>query len=158
MERDAARAPDPTLSRERSWPPFHERFRTTVARNTTLAIVIGGVVAWRAGRLALWPVAACAALWLTCGGHYLEVWYLDWLRPRLAPSPAVHAAARMLTWFLGGILLGMGVAATMRLFSLTHAMRRPPWWMFGVILIVAELIVHATLALRRRPSFYDGAG
>jgi energy-coupling factor transporter transmembrane protein EcfT len=158
MEPDAAKVPEASLRRPTSWPPYREPFASTVARNATLAVVIGGIVAWRAGTIALWPVVSAAALWLTFGGHYLEVWYLSWLRPRLTPSRVVGAAVRVIVWFLGGILLGNGVKATLRLSSLTQGTRRPAWWLFGVILVVAELLVHAMLSLRRRPNFYDGAG
>jgi hypothetical protein len=37
---------------------------------------------------------------------------------------------------------------------------RPPrlglWWAGGLVFIGLELVVHGTLALRRRPSFYRG--
>src|SRR3954451_21809725 len=139
------------------WQPHHEPLATTVMRNATIALVVGALVAWRSHNPAMWPVSTGLALWLTFGGHLLEVWYLNWLRPRLAPSRLGGVAARVIVWLVGGIALGVGVVWSMRLSRLTQWMR-PSWWMFGVIFIGVELIAHAALALRRRPSFYDGAG
>ena len=45
MESDAARSEGTYLGRRKSWQPYHEPFASTAARNVTLAVVIGGVVA-----------------------------------------------------------------------------------------------------------------
>lgn len=97
-------------------------------------------------------------LWVSFGGHWVELWFLNWLRPRLSRSRVVQVAARVGTWFVGGVGLGLGIALTMRLSRLTRAVELPPWWVAGVAFIAVELIAHVALAARGRPDFYNGNG
>jgi hypothetical protein len=141
-----------------SWLPYREPLATTLVRNAVLALLIGGVVAWRLGRMPLWPAAAGLALWFTLGGHCVEIWFLNWLRPRIAPSRRAQLATRLAVWFAGGVILGLCVFATMRLTGMTHAIPVRRWWIAGVVFIGVELGAHLGLAASRRPNFYDGAG
>ena len=140
------------------WQPYREPVAATLARTVAIALVAGGVVAWGVGRLDVWPVAAGFALWFSFGGHWVELWFLNWLRPRLAPARRLQAAARVAVWFLGGVALGGGVAASMRLVPVTRGLERPTWWAVGAAFVALELLVHLTLAVRGRPNFYNGAG
>ncbi|MEP6571733.1 MAG: hypothetical protein ABJD11_03525 [Gemmatimonadota bacterium] len=138
------------------WQPFSEPIRTTMTRTVSLALVVGAAVAWRFGRLALWPLATVLVLWFSFGGHWVELWFLNWLRPRLARERLAQVGARIAVWFLGGILLGLGVVSTMRLSQLMQGIARPAWWVAGVAFVALELIVHLAFLLRRRPNFYQG--
>ncbi|MSV27587.1 MAG: hypothetical protein EXQ52_02420 [Bryobacterales bacterium] len=58
----------------------------TILRTGMIAFAVGAVLArWWSG-LANWPLATLLALWPSFGGHWLEVWFLNWLRPRLSPA------------------------------------------------------------------------
>jgi hypothetical protein len=63
------------------WKPYEEPFRTTVLRNAIIAIVVGAALAQLRGGLARWPLATLLALWPSLGGHWVELWFLNWLRP-----------------------------------------------------------------------------
>jgi hypothetical protein len=141
-----------------SWQPFRESIRTTLGRTVGIALVVGGAVALGVGRLDVWPVAAGLMLWISFGGHWIELWFLNWLRPRLAPTRLVQTATRVVVWFLGGVVLGYAIAACMRLSPLTRGLAPWPWWAAGVGFIAVELLAHLVLALRRRPNFYGGDG
>jgi hypothetical protein len=93
-------------------PPFHEPLRNTILRTGILAIALGAVLARFSGGWTRWPVASLLVLWFSFGGHWVEVWYLNWLRPRLPDARAPQSAARSVVWFGGGILLGFGMRAT----------------------------------------------
>jgi hypothetical protein len=95
-------------------------------------------------------------LWFSLGGHWVELWFLNWLRPRLGEARVAHIAARLVIWFVGGAALGAGVAMTMRLARWPQAVRQPAWWLAGFAFIAVELCAHAALSLRRRPNFYSG--
>src|SRR5437016_4216295 len=140
------------------WEPHREPLRATLSRTIVLAVVVGGVVAWRFGRLQWWPAAAGLALWFTFGGHWVELWFLNRLRPRLPRSRTVQAIARVTSWFLAGVGLGFGVLLTMRVFALAPGVALPAWWVAGLLFVGVELIVHAVLFLRRRPNAFTGAG
>jgi hypothetical protein len=139
------------------WQPFREPLRVTLLRTGTIAIVVGALLARFWGSLARWPLATLLVLWPSLGGHWVEVWFLNWLRPRLSIVRGVQVAARVGVWFVGGIALamGMGLTAMAAGFRPVH---RPAWWLAGVVFIGIELVAHLVLQLRRRPSFYNGRG
>jgi len=113
---------------------------------------------WWGGGLARWPVATLLMLWPTLGGHVLELWFLNWLRPRLSPSRRVQIAARIAVWFVGGSLLGLGMAFTATTLGAVRPASWPPWWLAGIAFTGIELVAHSALLLRGRPSFYNGLG
>ena len=141
------------------WQPFREPLRTTLVRTVVLALILGALLArWWGGGLARWPIATLLMLWPSVGGHLLEMWFLNWLRPRISPARRVQVVARVAVWFLGGSLLGLGMAFTATLLGAFRPAHWPPWWLAGIAFTGIELVVHAALQLRGRPSFYSGLG
>ena len=136
--------------------PYREPLRTTLLRTVTIALVVGAVVAnWRGG-LAAWPRATLLMLWPAFGGHWVELWFLNWLRPRLSHSRAVQVVARLLVWFVGGVILAMGMHLTAMSLGGFRSDRWPAWWVGGLAFIGIELVTHLVLQLRGLPSFYNG--
>ncbi len=78
--------------------------------------------------------------------------------PRLPAARPVQIAARAAVWFIGGIVLALGMAMTARLLAQWRPARWPAWWIGGLAFIGVELAVHSVLQLRGRRSFYDGRG
>lgn len=140
------------------WKPYREPLSATLWRTIGIAVVGGGVLAWAFGRLREWPVLSALVLWFSFGGHWVELWFLNWLRPRISSSRGSQVAARLVVWFVGGVVLGFGVVFSMRLTSLTVRGWPPPWWVGGVVFVAVELVAHLALFLRGRPSFYGGEG
>jgi hypothetical protein len=138
------------------WLPYREPLRTTMLRTGIIAIVVGGVLARSWGGLARWPTAALLLLWPSFGGHWVEIWFLNWLRPRLSIAPGVQVAARVGVWFVGGIGLAIGMGLTAM--ALTGFRHWPAWWLAGLAFVGIELVTHLVLQLRGRPSFYNGRG
>jgi hypothetical protein len=141
-----------------TWQPYHEPLRTTLLRNLTIALIVGAVLSARWGGLSRWPIATLLALWPTLGGHYVELFFLNVLRPRLPAARPVQVAGRLAVWFVGGTLLFLGMALTAALIGFRPA--RPSewvtrWWLPGLAFIAIELFVHLLLHLRRRPNFYN---
>ena len=135
-----------------------EPLRVTLTRTVGIALIAGAALASRSGGLALWPIMSVVMLWPSLGGHYVELAYLDVVRPRLSDSRAVHTLARIAVWFVGGVLLAIG----MRISAIAvHAPRPLPasaWWIGGIVFIGIELVAHLVLHARGRPSFYTGRG
>lgn len=140
------------------WQPFRERISATLWRTFGIALVLGGVLAWQFGQLRAWPILSALVLWFSFGGHWVDLWFLNWLRPRLSRSRVSQVAARLVVWFVGGVGLGFGVVLTMRMSPMTRAVRLPPRWVAGIVFVAAEVIAHGVLSLRRRPSFFSGEG
>src|SRR5436190_24148411 len=139
-----------------SWQPYREPLRTTLRRTVLIAVVAGAVAASMSGGIKWWPLTTLVMLWPSFGGHWIELWYLNWLRPRLSSARWVHVGGRVAVWFTGGLLLGLGVRLTV-----IAAVHRPPvwaWWVPGLAFIGIELIPHTIFQLRGRPSFCNGRG
>jgi len=152
-------------------PPCREPFHQTLARTISIALVIGAVLArWPigsggAGWLMRWGIGTLLALWPSLGGHGVEVFFLNFLRPRLVASRAVQAAARIATWFIGGALLALAMKLTAIALVGEGAgglLARMPaeqlCWVGGLAFIGIELVAHLVLQLRGRGSFYDSRG
>src|ERR1043166_6548516 len=140
------------------WQSYREPLRVTVVRTGLVALALGGVLARWWGSVQLWPAASILALWFSFGGHWVELGFLNWLRPRLPARRDVQMGARLGVWFIGGVLLALGMSATasvLRGLPLQGALR---WWFGGLAFIGLELVVHFLTFLRGRPSFYNGRG
>ena len=127
-------------------------------RTGTIAIVVGAVLARFSGGLARWPLATLLVLWPAFGGHWIEIWFLNWLRPRLSMARASQVAARVGVWFVGGTGLAIGVGLTAMAVAGFRPARWPAWWLGGLAFVGIELVAHLALQLRGRPSFYNGRG
>lgn len=107
-------------------------------------------------------MATLLVLWLSFGGHWVELWFLNWLRPRLSGARAVQVGARALVWFVGGTVLAIGMGLTAMAPGGFRPARwsawGPAWWLGGLAFIGIELVIHLVLQLRGRPSFYNGRG
>ena len=140
------------------WQPYREPVRNTAMRTVGIALVVGGVVSLASrGRIA-WPMAALLVLWISLGGHFVELFFLNWLRRRLPVARGVQIAARLATWFVGGVVLVLGMNLTARLLIEVGLRMQPAWWLGGLVFIGVELVAHLVLQLRGRPSFYNGRG
>jgi hypothetical protein len=140
---------------EATWQPFREPLWVTVRRTGLIALIAGVIFAAASGRLANWPAATLLLLWPSFGGHWIELWFLNYLRPRLPSGRAVQVAARIVTWFAGGIILTLGALLT----AAGMGIRAPhwlAWWLGGLAFIAIELTVHLVLLLRGKRNFYNG--
>ena len=135
---------------------FSEPWPTTLARTAGLALVIGIGVGLYQHRLSAVPTTTVLALWFTLGGHFVELWYRNELRPRIASRP-LALFARLIAWFVGGSALFWGALVTRTLMG-DHRNTSWPWWAGGVLFVGAELAIHVWLRVRRQPSVFDGRG
>jgi len=135
-----------------------EPLHLTLTRTGMIALVVGALLAWWFGGLARWPIVTLLALWPSLGGHCVELLFLNRLRPSLPVARAVQAAARVGMWLIGGIGLFLGMRLTAMLLPGFPTAHWPAWWLGGLAFIGIELAAHLLLALRGRPSFYNGRG
>jgi len=149
------------------WRPYRESLRTTLLRTISIAAGVGALIAWRIGALRAWPIATIIVLWPSLGGHYVEIFYLNFLHPRLRPSRSDSTrggaiAIRLVVWFIGGIVLSLCMRLTAMLLipNRVHGFHgpRPIWWIAGLGFIAIELTAHGILRLRGIGNFYDGRG
>jgi hypothetical protein len=136
--------------------PYREPLRVTLARTLSIAVVAGAVVSLFDGGIKAWPALSVLMLWPSFGGHWIDLLFLNGIRPHLPRSGVVQRVARVAVWFVGGIVLAAGVRLTARML-----LARPsPAWLTpviaGTLFVAIELVAHAALQLRGRPSFYNG--
>ena len=140
------------------WQPYREPLHITILRTCTIAVIVGGVLARFWGGMGHWLIAALLVLWPSFGGHWVEVWFLNWLRPRLPVARGVQVAARVGVWFAAGIALAIGMDLTAMALAGFRPAHWPDWWLGGLVFIGIELAAHLARQLRGRPSFYNGRG
>ena len=87
----------------------------------------------------------------------MEVWFLNWLRPRIAPMAGVQTAARILVWFGGGSLIALGMRLTATAFG-QWRLQWLTWALGGAAFVGVELAIHLVMQFRGKPSFYNGGG
>ena len=137
---------------------FREPLRVTLTRTISIALLAATIAAPRLGGIRRWPVLVALMLWPAFGGHWLEVLFLNWLRPRLSAKQSIQTVARLLLWFGGGIVLALGARLTAKLLLAHPPVSWLPWFIAGTGFVVVEHIAHAGLRARGRPSFYSGGG
>ena len=135
-----------------------EPLRVTLTRTVGIALIAGAALASRSGGLALWPVMSVVMLWPSLGGHYVELAYLDVVRPALSASRSVQTLARIAVWFVGGMLLAVGMRFTAIALRAPRPLPASMWWIGGFVFVALELVVHLALHARGRSSFYGGRG
>lgn len=138
--------------------PFQEPIRQTLFRTVMIAVIVGGAIALPSRKWSIWPLATLLVLWPSFGGHWVEVWFLDWLRPRVSPTPGVQAATRVLVWFAGGCLLSLGMRLTASAFVPWRSSQWLTWYLGGAAFVGVELVMHLLIQLRGKPSFYNARG
>jgi hypothetical protein len=140
------------------WQPFQEPIRQTLFRTVMIAVVVGGAIALSSRKGSSWPLATLLVLWPSLGGHWVDVWFLNWLRPRVSPSPGVQAASRLLVWFGGGSLIALGMRLTASAFVQWRAPQWLTWWLGGAAFVGIELVIHLLMQFRGKRNFYNGRG
>jgi hypothetical protein len=140
------------------WRPYREPLRVTLTRTISIAIVAGAVVASRSGGVRRWPLLSLLMLWPALGGHWIDLAFLNWLRPRLPVSRRIQVVARIAVWFVGGMALALGARLTATLLLEHQSLAWLTWAMAGTAFVGIELVAHGALHLRGRPSFYNGLG
>jgi hypothetical protein len=140
------------------WQPFREPVRDTALRTVGIAVVVGVALALASSGRIPWWMGVLLVLWISLGGHFVELWFLNWVRPLLPTARGVQIAARIVAWFVGGIVLSFAMALSARVLTGSWPARQPAWWVGGLAFIGLELLVHVGLQLRGRPSIYDGQG
>lgn len=151
--------------------PCRERLATTLTRTILIALVVASVLtvvrlrhvpsSMAESRFALALLVSVA--WISVGGHWVELFYLNVLRPRRAHWPdASLALLRLTVWLIGGTILALAAITTHSLVATAHP-PRPPQLITalkfgGPLFVGVELIVHTLLALKGRPSFWNRRG
>jgi hypothetical protein len=143
------------METNRSSSRIEEPLWRTLRRNIGIDVVVSAVIAlWRHDFQRFLPVMLLA-LWPTLGGHYVEVAFVNYLRPRLPQAGAIQVLVRLLVWFAGGLLLYLGMTFTSRILPIKPLPIRF-WWCAGLLFVGLELGLHAILAIRGRSEFYGG--
>jgi hypothetical protein len=138
--------------------PYREPLRATLLRTLTIAAIAAAALVLGRGGLARWPVAFVVMLWPALGGHYVELAFLNGLRPRLPDSRYLQAVVRLGVWFAGGVVLMFAMKVTGFALALIQGHAWPEWWVGGIAFAAIELVVHSALQMLGRPSFFNGRG
>jgi hypothetical protein len=155
-------------------PAATESLRATLLRTVPLALLIGTIATLSVRGMPVnaadwkgWTARVAAALWITFGGHYIELLYLRGVLPYIAtdqePSNIsrwfVRLGARCAVWATGGAVLWIGGMTTYVLIMSARLLRPqelPLIALQGALgLVIIELLgVHVAMTLIGRPSVW----
>lgn len=135
-----------------------EPVRNTALRNGTIALGLGVILALAFGRPALFPQMAVVALWPSFGGHFVEILFLNYLRPLLPNSRPLLTLIRLGMWFVAGTAFAFCMKWTAVQLGITSHAKSPVWWIAGLSFIGIELLAHLGLLLSGRRNFYSSTG
>ena len=115
------------------------------------------------GECYVWLVLVLAVAWISFGGHWVEIAYLNVIRPRIARLPdAALMAVRIAVWLVGGTLLFVGAAVTRSMLTVGQlpdgGLLRDVLLLGGPIFVGVELVVHSVAYLLAQPSFWNRLG
>jgi len=150
---------------------YRESLATTITRTGLIALVLGsiGTVA-RLGRVPSsgmewygWLVLVLFVSWISFGGHWVELFYLNFLRPRIARlHDGLLILVRVAIWLVGGAILFLGAVTTRSLLSSgdwpTDPQVQGAVLYGGPMFVVIELVVHLIAVAIGRPSFWNLRG
>ena len=128
--------------------PYEETLRATLIRTGLIAVCLATFAILRGGALTpfpigLWATLVLCILWFSFGGHWVEIFFVNYLRPRLPQARIVQIICRVAVWFIGGVALMACMRLTWELLRGTPAPWATAWWQGGVSFILVELIAHA---------------
>jgi hypothetical protein len=151
--------------------PCRESLATTLARTCGIAVILASVICllrlhhvptssaqWRG-----WLAWVVFIGWISLGGHWVEVIYLNVLRPRLANWPAAALVLlRLALWMIGGAILFTGAMVSLRLVMAGELPGRSKvisaFLRGGPIFVAIELVVHVFMMLAGRPNCWNFRG
>jgi uncharacterized membrane protein len=132
-----------------------EPLSTTVLRTFSVAALVATIISIRTQTASIWTAQFCVVLWVSFGGHWLELFYINTLKKKL---PKIDWPFRLVFWFACGVLLSFPMNLTRDMME-GNLSDKPEWWAFGLGFIAVELLVHALfLQSRGLPSVYNCKG
>lgn len=162
------------MNRAQLTPAATEPLLATLLRTVPIALLVGTIVTLRVKGMPHgadgwweWLARVGAVMWISFGGHYVELFYLHRVLPRLIARRGsdglsgwlVRLVARCVVWAIGGAVLWTGGVSTYRLMvgaGLPSAGNLPAIALQGAAgLIVVELLgVHVILTIIGYPSLW----
>jgi hypothetical protein len=108
--------------------------------------------------LVLWIANVVALFWMTFGGHWLELIYVDLIANHL-PNELTQRLVRITLWFTVGSAIVLASAWTRGLFGLAdYAVRDVTWTVAGLFFVAIQLVIHGTYWFFGQPSFWTHDG
>jgi hypothetical protein len=151
--------------------PYHESLTATVARTGGIAIIVASIATLtRLGHLPAssaqwhnWFALFVFVAWPSFGGHWIELAYLNGLRPRIAHWSDVSLIfVRLGVWLIGGTILFLGAVVSYGLLTTgklpDQSLVLKALLLGGPVFVAVEFFPHTFLQLRGRPSFWNLRG
>ena len=151
--------------------PYREPLLVTLARTGAIAIGVASIVTTiqlhhlpsRPAQWHQWLALLVFVAWISFGGHWLEIAYLNGIRPRIAHWPDSSLLfLRLGVWIVGGATLFVAAAISRSVLLTGGPAPRPQVYaallLGGPAFIIVELIAHAFLLRAGKPSFWNRRG
>jgi hypothetical protein len=151
--------------------PHRESLTATVTRTFAIAIVLafmGNLIHFRhlpktSGEWHRWLTLVVFVAWFSFGGHWVELAYLNGIRPKIAHWSDISLSfVRLTVWLIGGTILLLGAIMSRDLILNSefpgYSNIFPAVLYGGPVFCAIELVVHVLLFHRGKPSFFNFRG
>ena len=108
--------------------------------------------------LTIWAANVVGLFWMTFGGHWLELVYVNFIANRFH-TQFMQRLVRITLWFTVGGLIVLASSWTRTLFGFgAFAVRPLNWEIAGLFFILVQLVIHTVYYLFKQPSFWTHDG
>lgn len=151
--------------------PYRESLLATIIRTGAIALVGGSVACFiqlrhlptTSAQWHSWLALVVFVAWISFGGHWVELAYLNGIRPRISRwSDLSLILVRLCVWTAGGVILFLGAVISQSLLMTAAA---PPKSQIVAALLLGgpafaavEFVAHAFLWRAGKPSFWNRRG
>ncbi len=143
---------------EKNTQPFTQIITGSIVTTTVIAaiLVLTGIFPWHEKTKfeifgIIWPAIFC----IVFGGHWLELFFVNYLKFVLPQNIFLLYIVRIGYWFLCSIPLFLLASFVIQL--LTNDQKQlGHWWAFGFLYIGIEMLMYGIMQVRSKKSFYNG--
>ena len=141
---------------------FYEPLWRTILRTSVTATILTVIFYFgdifqeqEANKMRVFGIGWMSIMCLTFGGHWIELFFINYIKFLLPKKLYVMYGARIIFWYASALLLFFASQCVHN--SLTGKNESAGnLWIFGFIYILIEMIMHGIIHVQIKKSFWNG--
>ena len=141
---------------------FHEPILHVLLRTSLTAVILASIFNYKelfagdfSSKMKLLGIESAATMCFVFGGHWLEIFFINFLKNYLPKNLFVLYPVRIAYWYISAIPLYF-LYHYVSNFLTGKNYEIGNWWMIGITYIFIEMVMYGILFLLMRKSFWNG--